>query len=75
PEHEVSNNRWWVFGLGVVIMILAIVVDDVVAALTISYDILVGGLLISILGGLIWRRGNGVGAAWSMAAGTAVTLG
>jgi len=75
PEHDVRTNRWWVFGLGLVIMTLAIVVDDVVAALTIAYDILVGGLLVSILGGLVWRRGNGLGAAWSMAAGTVVTLG
>ena len=75
PEDDVRTNRWWVFGLGVIIMGLAIVVDDVVAALTIAYGILVGGLLIAILGGLVWRRGNGLGAAWSMAAGTAVTLG
>ncbi|MET1154639.1 sodium:solute symporter [Arthrobacter sp.] len=73
-EHGVAGNRWWVFGLGAVSILLAIVVQDVVAALTIAYDILVGGLLVAILGGLIWRRGTGLGAAWSMAAGTVVTL-
>ncbi len=72
---DVSGSRWWVLGLGIVTLGLAVVVQDVVAALTIAYDILVGGLLVSIIGGLVWRRGNGVGAGASMAAGTLVTLG
>ena len=75
PEHAVAQNRAWVLGLGLVAIGLAIAVQDVVAALTISYDILVGGLLVSILGGLTWKRGTGFGAALSMAAGTLVTLG
>ncbi|MFB0835399.1 sodium:solute symporter family protein [Arthrobacter halodurans] len=74
PEHDVRANRLWVLGLGLVAIVLAIIVKDVVAALTIAYDILVGGLLVAILGGLVWKRGNGVGAALSMAAGTVVTL-
>ncbi|MDN6202609.1 MAG: sodium:solute symporter, partial [Micrococcaceae bacterium] len=74
PEHDVAANRYWVLGLGAVAIILAILVNDVVAALTIAYDILVGGLLVAILGGLLWKRGNGIGAALSMAAGTLVTL-
>ena len=75
PEHAVAQNRAWVLGLGLVAIGLAIAVQDVVAALTIAYDILVGGLLVSILGGLTWKRGTGFGAALSMAAGTLVTLG
>lgn len=74
-DHDVASSRWWVLGLGVVTIALAIVVQDVVAALTIAYDILVGGLLVAILGGLVWRRGNGIGAGASMAVGTVVTLG
>ncbi|WP_104180984.1 sodium:solute symporter [Arthrobacter sp. B0490] len=74
-EHDVASSRWWVLGLGLVTIALAVIVQDVVAALTIAYDILVGGLLVAILGGLVWRRGNGVGAGASMAAGTLVTLG
>ncbi|WP_271394946.1 sodium:solute symporter [Neomicrococcus lactis] len=74
PEHDVAANRWWVLGLGLVAIVLAISVSDVVAALTIAYDILVGGLLVAILGGLLWKRGNGLGAALSMVVGTVVTL-
>ncbi|MBP2218130.1 sodium:solute symporter [Arthrobacter sp. CAN_C5] len=75
PEHDVTANRWWVLGLGLVAIALAVIVQDVVAALTIAYAILVGGLLVSILGGLVWKRATGVAAAASMAAGTVFTLG
>jgi SSS family solute:Na+ symporter len=42
---------------------------------TIAYDILVGGLLLAILGGLVWKRGTGAAAAASMAVGSVITLG
>lgn len=75
PEHDVKANRMWVLALGIVAILIAIITKDVVAALTIAYDILVGGLLVAILGGLVWHRGTGVAAAASMAVGSVVTLG
>lgn len=58
------------------VAIFSVLVPDVVTALTIAYDLLVGGLLVAILGGLTWRRGNAVGAASSMVAGAiAVVIG
>ena len=75
PEHDVRANRIWVLSLGIVAIVIAIVTKDVVAALTIAYDILVGGLLVAILGGLVWKRGTGIAAAASMAVGSVVTLG
>ena len=75
PEHDVKANRMWVLGLGIVAIVIAIITKDVVAALTIAYDILVGGLLVAILGGLVWKRGTGIAAAASMAVGSVVTLG
>ena len=74
PEHDVAANRLYVMVVGVVAIILAALIHDVLAALTIAYDVLVGGLLVAILGGLVWRRATGVGALASMAAGTAGTL-
>lgn len=71
---EVRGNRLWVLGLGVLTLGIAMVVPDVVAALTIAYDLLVGGLLVAIIGGIVWRRGTGKGAMWSMVAGTVSTL-
>ena len=81
-EKNIKENRTWVLALGVLIMLIAAGMsmlesggDLVVASLTIAYDILVGGLLVAILGGFVWKRGNGQGAAASMLVGTLVTLG
>jgi SSS family solute:Na+ symporter len=74
-EHDhIRNNRLYVAGFGIVMVAIACALQDVVAALTVAYDILVGGLLVPILGGLVWRRGTNVGAVAAMAAGTVATL-
>ncbi|AQA04303.1 sodium:solute symporter [Mycobacterium sp. MS1601] len=73
-ERDVHSDRMYVVVLGVLVIIIAALLNDVVAALTIAYDILVGGLLVAILGGFVWKRATGTGALWSMAAGTVTTL-
>lgn len=73
-EHDVAGSRKYVLVLGLISTALAILVQDVVAALTIAYDILVGGLMIPIIGRLVWRRATGLGAAAAMGAGIVVTL-
>ena len=78
PQHEadeVKNSRWYILGFGVVVIAIACVLGDVVAALTVAYDILVGGLLVAILGGMLWKRGTIVGALASIITGTVLTLG
>ncbi|GLY42231.1 solute:Na+ symporter, SSS family protein [Amycolatopsis sp. NBRC 101858] len=67
---EVSRNRIATLVLGLLAIGIAMVVDDVVNALTIAYDILVGGLLVAIVGALFWKRGTRQGAYASMIAGT-----
>ncbi len=74
PEHDIRANRWYILIIGALVVLISIVVNDVVFALTIAYDILVGGLLVAIIGGLVWKRGTGLGAAWSMAVGCIVTI-
>ena len=69
------SDRLYVVVLGIAVIVIAALLNDVVAALTIAYDILVGGLLVAILGGFLWKRATGTGALWSMAVGTVVTLG
>jgi SSS family solute:Na+ symporter len=74
-EHDhLRNNRFYLAGFGIVMVVIACVLQEVVAALTVAYDILVGGLLVPILGGLVWRRDTNVGAVAAMAVGTVVTL-
>jgi SSS family solute:Na+ symporter len=74
-ERDVHSDRLYVVALGIAVIVIAALLNDVVNALTIAYDILVGGLLVAILGGFLWKRATGVGALCSMAAGTVVTLG
>jgi SSS family solute:Na+ symporter len=71
---HVRGNRLLIIALGAVVIVISCLLQDVVAALTIAYDILVGGLLVPILGGLVWRRGTIVGAVAAMAVGTVATL-
>ncbi len=60
--------------LGVVVIIIASLVTSVVGALAIAYNILVGGLFVSILGGLIWKRGTRSGALASILVGTVAVI-
>jgi solute:Na+ symporter, SSS family len=71
---HVRGHRVLIVLFGVVMIGIACALQDVVAALTVAYDILVGGLLVPILGGLVWRRGTNVGALLAMAIGTVATL-
>lgn len=66
---EVRSNRVTIVVLGVVSIVIACLLDDVIAALTVAYNMLVGGLLVPILGGLLWRRGNLQGALAAMTTG------
>ena len=72
---EVRSSRGYILGFGVIVVAIACVLKDVVAALTIAYDILVGGLAVAIIGGIIWRRANITGALSSIVVGTVLTLG
>lgn len=74
-EVEVHSDRRYVAVLGILVIVIAALLNDVVGALTLAYDILVGGLLVAILGGFLWKRATGAGALASMAVGTVVTLG
>ncbi|MEU1520363.1 sodium:solute symporter [Streptomyces sp. NPDC005811] len=68
-QDEIGSNRLAIAVLGVVAMAIACVLGDVIEALTVAYNLLVGGLLVPILGGLVWRRGNLPGALTAMVAG------
>jgi SSS family solute:Na+ symporter len=66
---EVRANRLMIVLLGALSILIATLLDDVVSALTVAYNLLVGGLLVPILGGLLWRRGNLRGALAAMITG------
>ncbi|MVO84621.1 sodium:solute symporter [Streptomyces sp. p1417] len=66
---EVKGNRLFILVMGVLVIGVSIALNDVVEALTVAYNLLVGGLLVPILGGLLWRRGTGAGALAAVGAG------
>jgi SSS family solute:Na+ symporter len=71
---SVAENRWWTLACGVVMVLLASVVQDLVAALTVAYNLLVGGLLVPVLGALLWRRATAGAAMASMVVGSALVI-
>ncbi|MEU3086717.1 sodium:solute symporter [Streptomyces massasporeus] len=66
---EVKGNRLFILVMGLAVICTAIAIDNVVEALTVAYNLLVGGLLVPILGGLVWKRGTVHGALASVAVG------
>ncbi|MGW1980299.1 sodium:solute symporter [Streptomyces sp. NPDC001889] len=72
---EVRGNRVFILVMGVAVIAIAIALNDVVEALTVAYNLLVGGLLVPILGGLLWKRGTVQGALAAVAVGGAAVIG
>ncbi|GAA2578129.1 sodium:solute symporter [Streptomyces roseoviolaceus] len=66
---EVKGNRVFILIMGIAVICTAIAIDNVVEALTVAYNLLVGGLLVPILGGLVWKRGTVNGALASVVVG------
>lgn len=71
---RVGASRIWLVIFGIASMGLAVIMPSVVEALTVAYNILVAGLLIPIIGGLVFRRGTIVGVMAGMIAGTVTTV-
>lgn len=71
---EVRTNRVFTLLVGLLAIAISVAVDDVVSALTVAYNILVGGLLIPIVGGLLWKRGTRAGALSAMLAGAVAVV-
>ncbi|MEV7015618.1 sodium:solute symporter [Streptomyces sp. NPDC093991] len=72
---EVKGNRAFILLMGLAVIAAAIALNDVVQALTVAYNLLVGGLLVPILGGLLWKRGTARGALASVAVGGLAVIG
>ncbi|MFF7879437.1 sodium:solute symporter [Streptomyces sp. NPDC020794] len=72
---EVKGNRLFILVMGVAVICTAIALNNVVEALTVAYNLLVGGLLVPILGGLLWKRGTVHGALASVVVGGLAVVG
>jgi SSS family solute:Na+ symporter len=72
---EVRGNRAFILVMGVAVIVTAIALNNVVEALTVAYNLLVGGLLVPILGGLLWKRGTAQGALAAVTVGGLAVVG
>lgn len=70
----VRNQRAYVLGVGLVVILVSCVVQDVVTGLTVAYNLLVGGLLAPIIAALWWKRASSSAVLVSMSSGAAVVV-
>ncbi|MER5955279.1 sodium:solute symporter [Streptomyces sp. NPDC056121] len=75
PHDEVKGNRLFILIMGVAVICIAIALNNVVEALTVAYNLLVAGLLVPILGGLLWKRGTVAGALAAVTVGGLAVIG
>jgi solute:Na+ symporter, SSS family len=61
--------------LGISATIAACLTSDVIAALTVAYDLLAGALFVPVIGAILWKRGTSLAALTSIAvSGMAVVV-
>lgn len=62
-------NRLCALISGIAVLIVALAVSDVLSALTLAYNLLVGGMLIPLIGAIFWKRATPAGAMTAMILG------
>ena len=72
---SIAQTRWITLVLGVCATTIACLTSDVIAALSVGYDLLVGALFVPVIGAILWRRGTARGALGSIAAGGVAVVG
>lgn len=59
---------------GLAVLAVALLVNDVIGALTLAYNLLVGGILVPLLGAILWPRATTAGALASMLLGSIAAI-
>ncbi len=75
PSGGLPAGRFTTLAMGCIMLGLAFVVRDVLMALTLAYNLLVGGMLIPLIGAIFWPRATSTGAIASMLSGSLCVLG
>ncbi|GLO12724.1 sodium:solute symport protein [Pseudomonas putida] len=71
---SLALSRLFTLLTGLVVLGIALVVNDVINALTLAYNLLVGGMLVPLIGAIFWKRATTAGAIASMSLGFATAL-
>jgi SSS family solute:Na+ symporter len=73
-QSSLSINRLFTLLTGFAVLGIALVVSDVISALTLAYNLLVGGMLVPLIGAIFWKRATTAGAITSMSLGFVTAL-
>ncbi|MDH0626720.1 sodium:solute symporter [Pseudomonas mosselii] len=73
-QSSLGINRLFTLLTGLVVLGIALAVNDVISALTLAYNLLVGGMLIPLIGAIFWKRATTAGAIASMSLGFGTAL-
>ncbi|MDH4607209.1 sodium:solute symporter [Pseudomonas sp. BN102] len=73
-ESTLGMSRLFTLLTGIAVLVIALIVNDVLGALTLAYNLLVGGMLIPLLGAIYWKRATTAGAIASMSLGCITAL-
>ena len=74
-QGSVAQSRVLTLLCGVLMTAVACQTKDVIAAITIAYDFLVGSLFVPVMGAMLWRRGTERGAMVSIGVSALVVVG
>ncbi|TDF77608.1 sodium:solute symporter [Pseudomonas sp. H9] len=73
-QSSLAINRLFTLLTGITVLGIALVVEDVISALTLAYNLLVGGMLVPLIGAIFWKRATTAAAITSMALGFITAL-
>ncbi|OLS61650.1 sodium:solute symporter [Pseudomonas putida] len=73
-QSSLAINRLFTLLTGIAVLGIALVVEDVISALTLAYNLLVGGMLVPLIGAIYWKRATTRGAIVSMSLGFVTAL-
>lgn len=74
-DRSLNYSRLAVVIIGLLVMMIAVIIGNVLTALDIAYAILSGSIFVPVVAGFFWKRANWQGAIASMIASSIVILG
>lgn len=73
-HNRVAVSRFFTLVVGVIVLVVSLLVKDVVGALTVAYDLLVGAVCVPVIGAFFWPRATAAGALASIVVGSVVVV-
>jgi SSS family solute:Na+ symporter len=72
-KSQLRLSQWVTLLVGAFTILLASQMQNVLELMLYSYAFMVSGLLVPLIGGLLWKKSHPVAAFWAMIAGGSIT--